>query len=60
MPPVPEELHVTRTLTLKIDRLAELTPDELARVAGAYDAIWSQVICITDMLTVCDAQRCAG
>jgi hypothetical protein len=49
---------MTRTLTLKIDRLTELTPDELASVAGGQE-ILSRVICITDMLTVCDAQRCA-
>ena len=51
---------MTRTLTLKIDRLAELTPDELAEVAGAVGTPFSQVVCITDMLTICDAQRCAG
>jgi hypothetical protein len=49
---------VTRKLTLKIDRLAELTPDELAYVAGAQKIV-SELICITDLLTVCDAQRCA-
>lgn len=50
---------MTRRLTLKIDRLTELTPDELAYVAGAQQKIISELICITDMLTVCDAQRCA-
>ena len=52
-----------RKLTLKIDRLTELTPEDLAGVVGAQDTtknIVSVVICITDMLTVCDAQRCAG
>lgn len=51
---------MTRKLTLKIDRLAELTPDELAQVAGGQVTILSVLICVTDMLTVCDAQRCAG
>ena len=49
---------MTRTLMLKIDRLTELTTDDLARVAGAQE-ILSRVICLTDMLTVCDAHRCA-
>jgi hypothetical protein len=50
---------VIRKLTLKIDRLTELTSDELTAVAGAQQKIVSELICITDMLTVCDAQRCA-
>jgi hypothetical protein len=50
---------VTRALTLKIDRLSELTPDDLARAVGAQQIV-SRIICITDMLTVCDAERCAG
>ncbi len=49
---------MTRKLTLKVDRLSELTPDELAEVVGAQ-AILSVVICLTDMLTVCDPHRCA-
>ena len=50
---------MTRALTLKIDRLSELTPDDLARAVGGQE-ILSRVVCITDMLTVCDAARCAG
>jgi hypothetical protein len=49
---------VTRKLILKTDRLTELTTDELAAVVGAQQ-ILSRVVCITDMLTVCDAERCA-
>ena len=51
---------MTRKVTLKIDRLGELTSDELTQVAGAQGTIWTELICLTDMLTVCDAQRCAG
>lgn len=49
---------MTRALTLKIDRLSELTPDDLARAVGAQQIV-SRVVCITDLITVCDAQRCA-
>jgi hypothetical protein len=49
---------MTRKLTLKLDRLTILTPDELDNVAGAGTPV-SVIICITDLLTVCDAQRCA-
>lgn len=49
---------MARTLTLKADRLTELTTDELADVVGAAE-ILSKVICLTDMITVCDAHRCA-
>jgi hypothetical protein len=51
---------MTRKLTLKLDRLTILTPDELLDVAGAQGTPVSVIICITDLLTVCDAQRCAG
>ena len=53
-------LTMTRRLTLRIDRLTDLTPDELTGVVGADGTIVSVLICITDMLTVCDGARCAG
>ena len=47
-----------RTLSLKVDRLSELTQDELAEVVGAQ-GILSVLVCVTDQLTICDAERCA-
>jgi hypothetical protein len=49
---------VTRKLILKSDRLTELTSDELAAVVGAQQ-ILSRLVCVTDQLTICDAERCA-